>query len=163
MRRLSFRTLLILLLGISTCTPSALQVQARLANSIALGGNRTLPLLVDAYRSEGLRIIAQAHESGQSRSVAEQRLAAHTDAWRPVWGDCDENTGQCQGGAWPALRAAHEAWASALEQQISGQPLDLASATQHAQNMQRAYCALRSAVPSPTRDSIPQIPGAPCP
>jgi len=159
----TFRTaVLVLLLG-STCTPSALQVQARLANSVGLAGNRTLPVLIETYRADGLRVITEARAAGLPREEAERRLESHVIAWRPVWGECEGSTGQCVNGAWPALRATHDAWAAALEAQIAGAPLDLAAATQHAQRMHSAFCALRGAVPLPARNTIPQIPGNECP
>lgn len=147
----------------STCNPSALQIQARLANSVAVAGNRILPLLLDVYRAEGLQIIEQARAGGLSRSDAEARLQAHVLTWRAVWGECDEGTGACQGGAWPSLRAAHDAWAASLERQIAGEPLDLAAVTRHASELRNAYCQLRASVPQAHRASVPQLPGVACP
>ncbi len=161
--RLSLRPILLVILISSTCTPTALQTQARLANSIGMAGNRTLPVLIESYRADGLRVISEARAAGLPREEAERRLQAHVVAWQPVWGICDEQTGHCVNGAWPALRATHDAWSEALETQIGGATLDLAAATQHAQRMHTAFCALRGAVPLPARESIPQIPGAPCP
>jgi len=161
--RLSLRSLLLVVLFSATCAPTALQTQARLANSIGLAGNRTLPVLIETYRADGLRVISEARAAGLPREEAERRLQVHVMSWRPVWGVCDEHTGLCVNGAWPALRATHEAWSAALEAQIAGAPLDVAAATAHATRMHAAFCALRGAVPLPARDSIPQIPGAECP
>ena len=147
----------------STCNPSALQVQARLANSVAIAGNRVLPLLIDVYRADGLRIIEHARATGLPRFDAERRLQEHVHEWQAVWGECDDGTGMCDGGAWPSLRAAHDAWASSLERQIEGQPLDLAATTRHASELRTAYCHLRASVPTTHRESIPQLPGVPCP
>lgn len=157
------RGMLLLLACASTCTPNALQVQARLANSVALAGNRALDALVATYRADGLRVIEEARASGADRAEAERRLAAHRTAWRGVWGECDDDTGQCSGGAWPAVRATHAAWSEALESQIAGEPLNLERVTRHATQMHAAYCALRGALPATSRESVPQIPGAPCP
>lgn len=161
--RPTLRVFALLLVSATTCTPSALQVQARLANAVALAGNRTLPALIQAYRADGLRVIAEGHAAGLPREGTEQRLAAHVAAWRPVWGDCDDDTGECSNGAWPAVRATHEAWARALEAQIASDAPNLTALTEQAAAMHRAFCALRGAVPLPARTSVPEIPGAPCP
>lgn len=150
-------------LFVSTCTPSALQVQARVANSVGLAGNRALPLLIEAYQTEGLRVIEQARRDGVDRPEAERRLQAHVVAWRPVWGDCGAETGQCSGGAWTAMRSAHDAWATALEGMIAGEPLDLPAVIAHAERLRIVYCDLRATVPEPARASVPMIPGVPCP
>lgn len=150
-------------LVISTCSPSALQVQARVANSVGLAGNRALPLLIEAYQVEGIRIIEQARRDGLDRPEAERRLAAHVVAWRPVWGDCGAETGQCSGGAWTAMRSAHEAWSAALEDMIAGRPLDLPAVIAHAERLRIVYCDLRHTVPEPARAHVPEIPGVPCP
>ena len=157
------RILALVLIASVTCTPNALQVQARLANSVALAGNATLTALLNAYRVDGLAIIAEARAAGLPREEAERRLQAHVRAWVPVWGQCDDETGACTGGAWPALRATHDAWAEALELQMSGRPLDLAAVQAQASRMHAAYCAVRAAVPEASRASIPLIPGVPCP
>lgn len=164
MKRYGLAGILLLWLTASTCTPQALQIQARIANSVGLAGNRALPLLTDAYRSEGDRIIATARAEGAPRAEAEQRLHAHVQSWERVWGQCDDDTGQCVGGAWPTLRAVHDAWSNALERQIAGETvLDLAAVTQHATDMRNAYCALRATLPADARASLPNIPGLPCP
>lgn len=161
-KRIGLHAFAAVALVISTCTPSALQVQARVANGVGLAGNRALPLLIESYQTEGLRIIEQSRAEGAPRPEAERRLAAHVVAWRPVWGDCGAETGQCAGGAWTAMRAAHDAWAEALEQQIAGRPLDLPAILAHAERLRVAYCALRTTVPEPARTHVPQIPGALC-
>lgn len=161
LRRVGISSVFLVWIFASTCNPDALQIQARLANSVAVAGNRSLPLLVDAYRAEGTAIITRARAEGADRAEAERRLAAHVVTWRPVWGDCDA-TGTCLGGAWPSLRAAHAAWSSTLEAQIAGEPFDLARATRHAEEMRAAYCQVRASIPAAQRSVMPQIPGLPC-
>ena len=63
-------------LVISTCSPSALQVQARVANSVGLAGNRALPLLIEAYQVEGIRIIEQARAEERAEDVVEEQPLA---------------------------------------------------------------------------------------
>lgn len=163
MRKIGLHGILLLGVFASTCTPNALQIQARLANTVALAGNRALPLLTDTYRADGDRIIYGARAEGLPREEAERRLRAHVVAWQPVWGDCDDDTGVCSGGAWPALRATHEAWATLLERWVAGEVrLDLDTMTRHAREIHAAYCALRAALPPTTRASVPNVPGMPC-
>ena len=47
LRRVGISSVFLVWIFASTCNPDALQIQARLANSVAVAGNRALPLLVD--------------------------------------------------------------------------------------------------------------------
>lgn len=138
------------------CGESAVQVQARTANAVALAANAALPLLAAKYRADGLAIIADAPD----RATAEARLDAHRRVWVGVWGHCDGDPPRCHDGAWPALREAHDAWATALERQAQGGTIDLAEALRDAAALRAAYCALRAFPPAAA--ALPQVPLAPC-
>lgn len=143
-----------------SCTPDALQVQARAANAFALAANRGLPELVRAYRLEGERAIERAPD----RAAAVAALAAVRTRWARVWGTdaqgqpCGDGdaAGSCRNGAWPALRAAEDAWAFALERQIAGEKLQLADVLRLAGDLRGAYCGLRGALPDGV--AIPELP-----
>jgi len=138
---------LLTLLG-NGCAPSALQTQARAANALALGANETLPLLESAYRAEGMRAIDAAHTE-QEATLALVRIRQR---WQPVWGLCaDDQAGpshHCHDGAWPALVAAQNAWARALEQQAAGTPLDNTTTDRLFRQIRSAYCDLKHALPA---------------
>ncbi len=140
-------------LCVFSCSPSALQVQARVANAMALEANNVLPTLVHIYTAEGLSVI---HES-QTLEAANQGLASVRLRWRRVWG-IEADGSPCHGagtasgtpcanGAWQGLSASENVWAVTLEKQIAGQPFDLAAAVQMASDLHASYCALRGAVP----------------
>lgn len=147
--------LLALLTVCAACAGGAVQFHAKAANAVALAANEALPALVATYRGEGLDAIARAPD----RPAAEAALAALRARWRPVWGTCDGEPPSCRDGAWPALRAAHAAWAEALEQAIAGRPLDLAAARAHAARLRATYCAVRAAAPTAR---LPDVPALPC-
>lgn len=145
---------IVLVLG---CTQSALQTQIRAANVVALAANEALPAMIAQYRADGLAAIAAAPD----RPAAERALAETRSRWHSVWGTCDGEPLACRDGAWPALRAAHDAWAAALERYVSGAPLDVAAAIDFATRLRAAYCNLRGALPASVR--LPDVPGATCP
>lgn len=101
---------LVLLLS---CSPSELQVQAHIANAIAIGANDALPTLVSAYRAEGDAAIASA----STREAADAALAEVRTRWQPVWGSEPDGTpcrgvadasglSSCRNGAWQELAAS---------------------------------------------------------
>jgi hypothetical protein len=123
----------LLALLLAGCSATGLQIQARTADAIAMGANAGLPTLIGQYREEGRAVIAAA----TTREEAEQKVAEVKQRWRPVW------------TAWEALRAAQDAWATALEH---GGDLAGVLAT-----MKVAYCGLRAAWPA----SVPALPLVP--
>ena len=153
---LGLRAILILYFCIGSCS-SELQVHARVANGVAMAANRILPQLLEIYRTEGLRRIRQAPD----RASAEHSLQELREQWRPLWGEC-ESLPRCRGGAWEALREAHDLWAHTLERQIAGEPLNLPSVIEMGQRLQTTFCAVRAAVPAESRSQIPSIPGVQC-
>ena len=119
------------------CAPAVVQVEAQVADSIAVGANAALPVLVSEYRQEGLTAIA----ASASRTDAETKLTAIKAAWAPRW------------KAWETFRVAQDAWATALEK---GGDLTAGLAA-----LQTAYCGLIGVWPS----EIPAMPAVPlqCP
>lgn len=150
----------LLLWGLLACSPSALQVQAHLVNDQALAANEVLPVLLEAYRQEGIAAIRQA----PSLNDAQQALEGVRHRWAPVWGVCGDTqagpTHHCHDGAWPLLADAQNAWASVLEHEIKGTPIDAATVTSVARAMKSAYCMLETVLPSGTR--IPEALHAGC-
>lgn len=138
---------------ISACSDSAVQIEARTANAIALEANNTLPAVVRIYTDEGLAVIRAA----ASADAANLGLAQVRSRWRRVWGtEADgspcvgvgtSNGTPCRNGAWQGLSASENTWALALERQIAGQPIDLATATRMGSDLHASYCALRGAMP----------------
>lgn len=138
----------LLALLVNGCAPSALQVQARAANALALGANDALASLESAYRAEGLRAINTAGTEREARGALEHVR----QRWQPVWGVCADAVAapadRCHGGAWPALVAAQRAWAEALEQQVAGSTLDGVTADRLFRQIRLAYCDLKTALPA---------------
>lgn len=144
----------ILAVIVVSCSPTALQIQAQTANSIALAANDLLPVIVRAYTAEGVAVI-QASTNRQSAVSALEQVRIR---WQRVWGSeidgspctgVGNNAGTpCRNGAWQGLMASEDAWAVALEKQIAGQPFDLSAAARMANDLHTSYCALRGAVPS---------------
>lgn len=142
-----------LCLLLMSCSPTALQIQARTANAIALAADDLLPVVVHAYRTEGLAVI----QAAPTRASAISGLEQVRFRWRHVWGaELDGSpcmgtgniTGSpCRNGAWQGLMASEDAWAVALEKQLAGQPFDLTAAARMAGDLHTSYCALRGAVP----------------
>ncbi len=127
------------------CPPSSTQVQARaqaqVANTIAVATNPVLVQLAETYARQGELLIERA----KSRQEAVALLEAHRTRWRPVWAAVD------------ALGAAHNAWATALEQGVS----DPASAAAFV----AAWCELEDvAVELGLSKKLPALPEVvPCP
>lgn len=126
----------LLLVLLAACTPTELQVQAATADAIATATNAALPVLVAAYERQG----DDAIESAANVDSAALALDAVRAEWAPVWRAVD------------AFRAAHDAWATALER---GQ-VDLVTAGK----VRDAYCALRALV---TGVDLPNWPLLACP
>lgn len=124
---------LILALVVIGCSSTGLQVQAATANAVAAGANAALPVLIEAYRQEGLKAIAKA----PSRDAAEAELARIDQEWDKRW------------KAWGALRLAEDVWAVAIE---TGGNTAGAFA-----GMKTAYCGLQALWPK----EIPAMPIVP--
>ncbi len=148
------------------CSAGAVRTQITIANQTAIAANRVLPLLVDYYRQQGLRAIA----TSTSRDDAVDRLASLRVAWAPVWGACPSgadgesmtSTARCVGGAWNALRVAHDAWANALLRRENGEPFSATEAAALALDLRRTYCAIRAAIPPETDLQLPDVPLLTC-
>ncbi len=130
--RLALTSLAVVLVVIclGACDMSGRQVQAHTANAISQGANSALPILIERYRSQGLKVIEEA----STREGAEAQLAAVRQRWAPVW------------ASWEACRLAHGSWAEALE--AGGDTVAALGA------MKRAYCELHRVWPK----TIPALP-----
>lgn len=153
----SLHWILVMYFVLGSCV-SEVQTQARVANTIAIAANGLLPALINVYRDEGLRRIRTAPD----RAAAEASLAELREQWRPLWGNCN-GVPQCEGGAWEALRSAHDQWATMLERQINGESMTLPQVQEITQRLQRNFCSVRAAVPEASRGQIPAVAGVVCP
>jgi hypothetical protein len=134
------------------CGGSALQVQARMADTLARATNAALPVLAERYESGGNAAIDRGGQPA---------LDAHIATWRPVWGACGAVAAEgCAGGAWHALRAAQGAWVDAIERQRRGAPTDSLALLRLAGSLRVAWCSLRAALPPPS--PLPDVPGLTC-
>lgn len=131
MRRLLVLLLVALCCG---CTPAAIHAQAAAANAIAVAGNSALPLLAASYEREGLAAIARSTTQEQARA----ELVDVKARWAPTW------------AAWEALRAAHAAWATALE---AGDDASLPTALGAVRD---AWCEMEAAWPDGI--ALPAVP-----
>ena len=123
------------------CPDYALQVQAQTANAIAQGANTELPVLVAQFKQDGIEAMTVVKTNGGTADQARAELARIEVKWANVW------------KGWDALRAAHDAWATALEK--GG---DYAAALL---GLSKAYCAFMILWPQ----AVPIVPLAPvlCP
>ncbi len=138
------------------CSPTALQLQAQLANGVALAANRGLPSLVQQYAAEG----AAAIDAAPDQAAATHALEAVTERWRAVWGDCGTAAiAGCQGGAWRVLQLAQATWADAIDRGRDG-GVSAADLAPLAGRLLDAYCALRSALPPGA--TLPDVPVLAC-
>jgi len=122
------------LLVVAGCGPTARQIQAQTADSVAEAANASLPILVQRYRDEGFRELERIKAAGGSADDARDAVDVVKAKWRPVW------------DAWEALRVAQDAWATALEEggNTAGALVGL----------KKAYCGLQSVWPG----DIPAVP-----
>jgi murein L,D-transpeptidase YcbB/YkuD len=135
-----FRAFCVVLLALALgCSPAARQTQSVAATSFAAAGNTALVHLHTAYRDEGLRAI----DAAPTRAEGEAALVVVRAKWRPVW------------QAWEAVRAAQNAWATALE---SGAKDDEIARTMAA--FGQAYCKLLGVLPAGV--ALPQVDGLGC-
>lgn len=127
-----------------SCSPSALQLQARIADAIGRTANSALPVLVESETEQGNVAI----DSATSATEANERLRVIVDRWRPFW------------GAWEILREAQGQWATLIEQSRAGRPIGALEAVRIVGSIQRAWCALSASLPPPNQ--LPAIPGVTC-
>lgn len=130
------KRLLVLLLLVLACSPSALQVQAQAADAMAKTANAALAAMVIAYQAEGDAAI----EGASNLDDAHAALAKVRDRWAPIWAAAD------------ATRAAHDAWATALEHGTADSDL--------AGKLREAYCLMRLVAPASV--NMPDAPIIPC-
>lgn len=138
---ITFVTAPLLMLG---CGGNATQQQARAASAVAIVANTGLDVLTKVYETQLVDSIIAAGSASYvdtkardaAVDAAEQRVI---ERWRAVWGDIP---GAPDGrvGLWTLFRAAHEAWATAIEAGADGASL----LTQ----VEGAYCALVAALPT---------------
>jgi hypothetical protein len=124
-------------LTLSGCPDYLRQAQAQTANAVAEAANSALPVLVEAYRQEGLRAIDDVKAKGGTEQEARFAIESVKTKWKPIW------------EAWAALRIAEDAWADALEKDT-----DTAAALA---GLRSAYCQFMARWPS----AVPVIPLAP--
>jgi hypothetical protein len=126
-----------LVMGNAGCPDYVRQAQAQTANAVAQAANAALPVIVEAYRQEGLRAIDDVKAKGGTADDARAAVEAVKAKWTPIW------------EAWAALRIAEDAWADALEQG--------ADTTGALVGLRSAYCQFMARWPS----TVPVIPLAP--
>lgn len=118
-----------------SCGPTALQLQARVADSVARTANAALPSVTAQYRGEALAAV----EAAADKAGAQAAFEAVEERWEPVW------------AAWDAFAAAEGAWATAIE---SGKVTPAVI-----EEVIAGYCELRSAYP---QLDVPALAAATC-
>lgn len=121
------------LIALMACGSSQRAVQASVADGIAQGANAGFPVLIQAYREQGDTVI----DAAQTRKAAEEGLDDVRARWAPVW------------KAWQTFRAAHGAWADALE---GGGDTTAALGA-----LKKAYCEVEAVWPSELA-ALPSVP-----
>lgn len=130
--------------GFSACTASALQVQARTADSIARAMNTALPVLVESEEQQGNVAIDNAHSETEARAAI-----AHVEAqWSGFW------------SAWGAARTAQDQWAVLILQAQAGRAFSMVDAVRVLGAFRSAWCDLRHTIPPP--NTLPDLPLVPC-
>jgi hypothetical protein len=81
------------------CLSEAPATQPQVATVVATGANAALPILIAAYRQQGLDAIQKAPD----RASANVQLAAVEAEWEPVW------------KVWKMLEVADVAWVKSIE------------------------------------------------
>jgi hypothetical protein len=135
-------------IGCSAAAPTTLQAEARVASTIADVANAGLPVLSAAYTSALSNAIRQAALDEDAAAAKEHRPTNRGPAmdaaesrvvhqWDVVW------------AFWAAFRAAHTAWATAIEAGQDGKAEE--------QQMRETYCALGSVVPDSARSMLSAV------
>lgn len=130
----------LLMLG---CSGTQTQQQARVASGVAIVANTGLDILGKVYETQltdAVLAAAQAKYDGvdQRSAAIDQAELAVVDRWRAVWGD-PPGAPESRVGLWTLFRAAHAAWAEAIERGETGDSL--------LEQLTGAYCALTGALP----------------
>lgn len=115
-------------IGVSGCSPTTAQILVKVANA-------SNPLLLEAYRQEGLAALDSVKcEQGPTicDEATQTALAAVDARWAPVW------------AAWDAFVAARDIYSATQEY---GQEPDI-------KDLQRTYCDLLVVLPDEYRASI---------
>jgi len=115
LHRISLFLVALFAVTLTCCAP---RLEAQTANAMAIAANAALPMLVDQYKAEGIEAI----DAAASKDQALAELAVVRERWRTVW------------QAWDAVQAAHDAWATSIEQGVGS------AKSQEA--MRTAYCNL---------------------
>lgn len=97
---------LLLVLVLTSCTPSALEIQARTADTLARAVNAATPELVNQEEKLGFAAI----EKADTKEHAQAALQVLEQQWKPVWVAVD------------VLAAAQSAWATAIENKAEPSP-----------------------------------------
>ncbi|MEM9693791.1 MAG: hypothetical protein AAGA56_14675 [Myxococcota bacterium] len=132
MRTLTIFVFALALFGPFGCGPRSDQTrdaQTVVAHQVAVAANEVLLILADAQQAEGMEAIERVVADGGGRLEAEEALDKVRERWGPVW------------TAAQTFTAAHDRWASTLEEGKSGAETALAAVTS-------AFCALRAAAES---------------
>lgn len=129
--------LLLVLLLTSGCSAAAVRAQAQVADTVAVSANALLPMLVSAFRQQGLDAIARVKDAGGTKAEALEALQEVEAEWRPVW------------LTWESLRSAHGTWADELEAGGAG--------TATLTSAREAYCALLAVWPSGLVAPVPVV------
>lgn len=116
------------------CPGSTLQVQAQAANVVAAAANASLPVLVEAYRLEGMEAIDAVKAQGGTAEQARRAVDEVKARWAPIW------------LAWGKLKEAENQWATALEAGNESAGAVVA--------LRAAYCELEACWPA----SVPAMP-----
>ena len=148
-----------LLLVLSGCAASDLQVQAATASGIAVVANVSLDQLATVYQDDLVAAMRQAaieedasaaaqHRPSDRRPGIEAAEEAVNARWILIWGDATSV------GAWETFRALHDGWANQIE---AGQ-----AKVALGPRVNAAYCDLLVALPPKYRAAI-AIPPISCP
>lgn len=145
------------ILAMLGCSASAAHTEAKVATGIAVVANTGLDVLGKVYEQQLVGAIIAAGEASyatvEARNAAiDKAEAAVIQRWVPVWGDPPEVVGG-RLGAWTVFRAAHTAWAAAIEAGGDGAPLLV--------QMRVAYCALLLVLPADAA-SVIRVPLVTC-
>lgn len=146
----NLRTVIVLYLyslfaGLCACGATALQIQARTADSVARAVNRALPTLIDEEENQGNVAINDSTSAQQ----AQERLDRIVADWKAFW------------AAWAVLREAQGEWADLITAAMAGREYSVTDALRLGDRIRSAWCAVRAAIPPPS--TLPDLPLVPCP
>lgn len=125
----------LLFLALVSCSPSARNIQVQTANAVAVAANAAAPLIVAAYKKEGVACI----DDSPTLVEADACLTKLEFKYGKVR------------IAWMGMRRAQLEWSEALERSD-------AKISDYMVSMEHAYCDLSKELPS-----VPKVPGLTCP